>query len=118
MSHAIATGTVETFLAMARDAILDTADLKPEEIAKLASCKVTYGMGDGSYAREVAMPDRDQHVIDPRTVAQAIVNVLTDERHALNAYVSASAPDWAELYIHAANGQRFYVTVRDDSEYD
>jgi hypothetical protein len=49
MSHAIATGTVETFLAMARDAILDTADLKPEEIAKLASCKVTYGMGDGSY---------------------------------------------------------------------
>lgn len=55
-------------------------------------------------------------IIPPRTVAQAIVDILTDPQrgHAASAYVSASAPEWAELYVHLANGQRFYVTVAPD----
>jgi hypothetical protein len=49
MTATIATGTVETFLAMARDAILRTADLKPEEREHLETVKVTYGAGNGTY---------------------------------------------------------------------
>jgi hypothetical protein len=49
MTATLPTGTVETFLMMARDAILSTADLKPDEYERLANVKVTYGMGDGSY---------------------------------------------------------------------
>lgn len=49
MTQTVAGSTVERFLEMARVAILDTADLKPEERAHLESVKVTYGMGNGTY---------------------------------------------------------------------
>jgi hypothetical protein len=49
MTATIAPTTVETFLALARTAILEFAELKPEEREHLAGIKVTYGAGNGTY---------------------------------------------------------------------
>jgi hypothetical protein len=49
MTATLPTGTVETFLMMARDAILSTAEITPEQRTHLENVKVTYGAGNGTY---------------------------------------------------------------------
>lgn len=64
-------------------------------------------------------PAKSAATATPRTIAQAITDALRAHSPGTkDAYLSASSDEWAELYVHLANGQRFYVTVRDDSDYD
>jgi hypothetical protein len=54
-------------------------------------------------------------VATTRTVAESAAAAMRlHVAEVSEAYVSASAPEWAELYVHLSNGQRFYVTVVPD----
>jgi hypothetical protein len=54
-------------------------------------------------------------VATARTVAEALATAARLHAGGVQeAYVSASAGEWAELYVHLTNGQRFYVTVTND----
>lgn len=121
--------TVETFLAMARDAILNTADITPEEQAHLGRVKVTYGAGNGTYrgityfgAWQVADADATDFVELAATAQESWIQLagtlLHELGHSLAGLGSGHGAEWKTACVRlgfqvrpAAAGQRYWLSL-------
>lgn len=125
--------TIETFLAMARDAILATADLKPDEREQLANVKVTYGAGNGTYRgitfygawqrQEASDEHSTTDFIEIAATAQEswiqLAGTLLHELgHSLAGFGSGHGKDWKDACVRlgfvkrpAAAGQRYWLSL-------
>lgn len=132
MTATIAAATVETFLAMARDAILSTSDLKPEERAHLESVKVTYGAGNpgvrgvtyyGAWQRQEATDDASTTdfieiaAMTQESWVQLAGTLLHELGHSLAGMGTGHGKAWKESCVRlgfakqpAAAGQRYWLS--------
>lgn len=134
MTKAIATATVETFLAMARDAILTQADITAEERDRLRHVKLTYGAGNGAYRgvtffgvwQTITETPTDAERTDFIEIAasaqeswvQLAGTLLHEYAHSLAGMGAGHGKEWKATCMRlgfqirpAAAGQRYYLAI-------
>ncbi len=132
MTATMSSATVETFLAMVRDSILSTADLKPDERERLAHVKVTYGMGNGTYRGITAYGAWKLSETDAETSTDFIEIAATGQEswvqlagtllhefgHSLAEIGHGHDRDWKDACVRlgfqvrpAAAGQRYWLSI-------
>jgi hypothetical protein len=122
------TTTHETFIHGVRDLVLAHADLKPEQVEKLANAKLVYGIGNGSYRgvtyysawthKDVQVDVVEIAATAEESWVQLAGTTIHELAHVLGGHGAGHGPEWKDLAVDLgfakrplAAGQRYCLAM-------